>query len=147
MQLIAGGLVATLNAAIRCASRSRLSCQLRARPPLKGNKPSDSMPADPFRRGQDHRRRGFEPCCLIGAPCRPAAGRLPKLHRTFGRRDRQISVGDFSAQCLTDAAKRRYCACAALRFWRVQVEACQPAGNGMSGQTGWSSLAALGVPL
>ena len=43
---------------------------------------------------------------------------LAKLHRTFGRRDRHIGVGDFSAQCLTDAAKRGYSACAALRFFR-----------------------------
>ena len=37
-------------------------------------------------------------------------------HRTFGCRHRHMDVGDFSAQYLTDAAKRRFSACAALRF-------------------------------
>ena len=37
---------------------------------------------------------------------KPTRAEIPKLHRTFGRRHRLIDVGDFSAQCLTDAAKR-----------------------------------------
>lgn len=66
--------------------------------------------------------------------------------RTFRRRRRHKGIGDFSAQCLTDAAKRGYSACAALRFSgrARQFEACQPGGNGTNDQAASLSLAACG---
>lgn len=66
--------------------------------------------------------------------------------RTFRRRRRHKAIGDFSAQCLTDAAKRGYSACAALRFSgrARQFEACQPGGNGTNDQAASLSLAACG---
>jgi hypothetical protein len=69
---------------------------------------------------------------------------MTKVHRTFGRRQRHMDVGDFSAQYLNGRRQAMIFRLCGVALFPAQFKAYQPAGNGISGQTRQSSLAAFG---